>query len=83
MLGWFTRHQKSLMLVLLTPALIGMGITGAIMSVMQDQGATTAGYVFGKRVTDKEFARFKNNWQRMYRSPTDDQLWRDYATLRA
>ena len=34
MLGFFRRYQKSFMLIFLTPALLAMGITGAILSVV-------------------------------------------------
>ncbi len=55
-LGWFQKYQKSLMLVLLAPALIGMGITGAIMSVVQSPGEMVVAEVFGEPVTQTEYS---------------------------
>lgn len=77
-LGWFQKYQKSLMLVLLAPALIGMGITGAIMSVMRAPEDQVFGHVFGQPVTHREYMEVAGVYERLNRQD-QDAGWRFYA----
>lgn len=76
MLAWFTRHQKSLMLILLVPALLAMGITGAVLSVLTYQAEPKAGRVFGQDVDQREIQQLR----RLF-GQGDEALWQFYAQL--
>jgi hypothetical protein len=82
MLGWFQRHQKSLMLILLTPALLAMGITGAVMSVMQNPGEEVAGRIFGSEVNLSEFQNIRRMFQVTSPQSEEEEAWRFYAQLK-
>lgn len=78
-LSWFQKYQKSLMLVLLAPALIGMGITGAILSVVSDPGEMTVGEVFGEPVTQTQYLEIVETYKNLSRTDDDEQGWRFLA----
>ncbi|HBP19099.1 MAG TPA: hypothetical protein DEA08_15095 [Planctomycetes bacterium] len=82
MLGFFHRHQKSLMLILLVPALLAMGITGAVMSVISHQGDQVAGRVYGQEINQLEFQRIRAMFQSTNPQAGDEEAWRFYALLR-
>ena len=78
MLGFFHRHQKSLMLILLVPALLAMGITGAVLSVLTYQSQPKAGRVFGEEIDQAEI----QNLRRLFgRQGGEENLWQFYAQL--
>lgn len=79
MLGFLHRHQKSLMLVLLVPALLAMGITGAVLSVLTYQSQPKAGQVFGETVDHQEIQKLR----RMFgvSGSSDENVWQYYAQL--
>ncbi|MBL4850006.1 MAG: peptidylprolyl isomerase [Planctomycetes bacterium] len=68
------------MLVLLVPALLAMGITGAVLSVLTYQAQPEAGVVFGEAVDDKEIRSLR----RMFgnRGGSDENVWQYYAQLK-
>lgn len=79
MLGFLHRHQKSLMLVLLVPALLAMGITGAVLSVLTYQQQPKAGQVFGETVDHKEIQKLRQMFG--VRGTSDENVWQYYAQL--
>ncbi|MGE0712042.1 MAG: peptidylprolyl isomerase [Planctomycetota bacterium] len=83
MLGFFHRHQKSFLLILLAPALIAMGISGVMMNVMTHQGQQVAGRIYGEDVNLVEFQRIKSMFQATSPNAGDEEAWRFYAYLRA
>jgi hypothetical protein len=86
MLGFFRRYQKSFMLIFLTPALLAMGITGAILSVVQGQGG--AGEAVGMVGATKWSAVQFDSAKRLYKVITnprgdEEDAWRFLALLDA
>jgi len=79
MLGFLHRHQKSLMLVLLVPALLAMGITGAVLSVLTYQSQPKAGQVFGETVDNQEIQKLRQMFG--VSGSSDENVWQYYAQL--
>ncbi|MCA8921178.1 MAG: peptidylprolyl isomerase [Planctomycetes bacterium] len=82
MLGFFRRYEKTFLLVLFAPALFTMGMTGVMVSVLQGEGGREggqAGTVFGERINNREWDRFRQQFQAVNGRVNDDQLWRFYA----
>jgi hypothetical protein len=83
MLGFFRKYQKSFMLIFLAPALIAMGITGAILAVLSDPGDQIAGRINGHAVHQKEFDVMRRLFRATNPRTEEDDAWRFLAELTA
>ncbi|MCO5171321.1 MAG: peptidylprolyl isomerase [Planctomycetes bacterium] len=83
MLGFFRRYEKTFLLVIFAPALVSLGITGAVLSAFQERGDHTVGTVFGEPVTYSEFERVAGPYRRVNMYADEDMTWKFFTLYKA
>lgn len=83
MLAFFRKYEKTFMLIILAPALVAMGITGTVLSVVGQQDDIVAGRVFGEEVTGAHMQRFLKMYQSTAPQASEEQAFEFMALLRA
>lgn len=82
MLGFFRRYEKTFLLIIFVPSIIGMGITGAVFSAFSFQDPVV-GKVFGEEITASQSQRFEQAYLQTNPSANQETAWRFMALQRA
>lgn len=82
MLGFFRRYEKTFLLIIFVPSIIGMGITGAVFSAFSFQDPVV-GKVFGEEITASQSQRFEQAYLQTNPSADPETAWRFMALQRA
>lgn len=83
MLAFFRRYEKTFLLVIFAPALLSLGISGAVLSVLAESSEQTVGTVFGEPVTLTEFERVAGPYRRVNSYVDDDMVWKFFTLYKA
>lgn len=83
MLAFFRRYEKTFLLVIFAPALLSLGITGAVLQVLNDPTEQTVGTVFGESVSLTEFERVAGPYRRVNTYADDDMVWKFFTLYKA
>lgn len=83
MLAFFRKYEKTFLLVIFAPALLSLGITGAVLQVLNDPTEQTVGTVFGDHVSMTEFERVAGPYRRVNNYADDDMVWKFFTLYKA
>ncbi len=83
MLAFFRKYEKTFLLVIFAPALLSLGITGAVLQVLNDPTEQTVGTVYGEAVSLTEFERVAGPYRRVNTYADDDMVWKFYTLYKA
>ncbi|MCW8138819.1 MAG: peptidylprolyl isomerase [Planctomycetota bacterium] len=83
MLGFFRRYEKTFLLVIFAPALVSLGITGAVLSAFTERGDHVVGAVFGEPVSYSEFERVAGPYRRVNPYADEDMTWKFFTLYKA
>lgn len=83
MLSFFRRYEKTFLLLIFVPALLTLGISGAMMDVLGSPGDQVIGNVFGEDVTHTEFEKVADPYRRVNQYADDDMVWKFFTLYRA
>jgi hypothetical protein len=84
MLSFFRKYEKTFFLIVFLPAIIGMGVTSVIVTVLTQKEASSPGVVFGEPIPRHEWELIVGPYAKLTRNESDtDNQFRFYAFTKA
>ena len=84
MLAFFRKYEKTFFLIVFLPAIIGMGVTSVIVTVLTQKDASPPGVVFGEPIPRHEWDLYMEPYRKLMRNESDsDGQFRFYAFTKA
>jgi hypothetical protein len=85
MLAFFRKYERTMFLIVFAPAILGMGVTSVIVTVLTRDNAHFSGKVFGEPVSATEWEAVVRPYVKMRGREEDqnDATWKFFAEVKA